>query len=88
MDPLSVDAILYREDIQTAQKLLRYTYISNNKLAARCLEVLDRLCAPALQSDFTIQDPLPFDATQNVYSGDQFGNGMEFWDWLNTAMQD
>lgn len=45
-DPTSMDARGWLQDIQTTKQLLSHPSLSNNRLAARCLEVINKLCAP------------------------------------------
>lgn len=46
-DPTSTDTPGWLQDIQTTKELLSHPSLSNNRLAARCLEVINTLCTPA-----------------------------------------
>mgnify|MGYP000856821720 CR=1 FL=1 len=66
-DPTSPDAPSWLQDIELTKKLLSHPSLSNNRLAGRCLDVINRLCSPepaiscAEQSDaqqqFVMQPP-------------------------------
>lgn len=88
-DPTHADAPSWLNDIRTTKTLLTYTS-AYNRLAARCLEVVDRLCAPVLndpEPEVMLQNPELFDGSHAMYMGDHFGT-MEFWDWSNIVLQD
>ncbi|OJK00737.1 hypothetical protein ASPACDRAFT_42227 [Aspergillus aculeatus ATCC 16872] len=52
-DPTSADAPAWLQDIEATKKLLIHPSLSNNRLAVRCLEVVNRLCSPAYTSAAT-----------------------------------
>ncbi|KAL2009100.1 hypothetical protein VTN00DRAFT_7294 [Thermoascus crustaceus] len=66
-DPTCPDAPSWLQDVEMTKKLLSHPSLSNNRLAGRCLEVINRLCSPeptvsgAEQSDvqqqFLMQPP-------------------------------
>lgn len=86
-DPTHHDSITWRGDIATTKDLLRRTATSN-RLAGRCLTVLNRL-SPELD-----QDPMQPDREvmwqgyfpDTLVPSDQFGGEMGFWDWANNEM--
>ncbi|CRG82890.1 putative transcriptional regulatory protein C139,03 [Talaromyces islandicus] len=45
-DPTSPDASSWYQDVETTKALLTHPSLSNNRLAARCLDVITRLCSP------------------------------------------
>ncbi|OJJ43461.1 hypothetical protein ASPZODRAFT_74508 [Penicilliopsis zonata CBS 506.65] len=47
-DPASPDAPSWLHDVETTKNLLAHPALSNNRLATRCLEVINRLCSPAV----------------------------------------
>lgn len=49
-DPTSTDAPSWLQEIESTKKLLVHPSLSNNRLATRCLEVVNRLCSPAYTS--------------------------------------
>lgn len=50
-DPASPDAPSWLQEIESTKALLMYPSLSNNNLAGRCLEVINRLCAPVYSSN-------------------------------------
>lgn len=82
--PTSPSAAAWLEDLRTTKDLLSCTAI-NNRLAGRCLEVMDRLCGISLegtQPEAMLQDPELFNDVHSMFVGEQ-GDGMEFLDWSN-----
>ncbi|PLN82126.1 fungal-specific transcription factor domain-domain-containing protein [Aspergillus taichungensis] len=49
-DPTSADAPAWLQDIEATKSLLLHPSLSNNRLATRCLEVINRLCSPVYSS--------------------------------------
>lgn len=45
-DPTSTDAPGWLQDIETTKQLLSHPSLSNNRLATRCLAVVNKLCTP------------------------------------------
>ncbi|KAH8703730.1 putative C6 transcription factor [Talaromyces proteolyticus] len=45
-DPTSPDTSSWYQDVETTKSLLTHPTLSNNRLAARCLDVITRLCSP------------------------------------------
>lgn len=87
-DPTHIDAPSWLNDIRATRTLLEHTS-AYNQLAARCLEVVDRLCSPVLndpEPEIVLQSSELFDGAHDMYLGDQFGT-MEFWDWSNSVLQ-
>ncbi|RDW92074.1 hypothetical protein BP5796_01468 [Coleophoma crateriformis] len=89
-DPLHADAPSWLDDIRATKTLLTHTS-TYNQLAARCLEVVNKLCSPVLddpEPEVMLQNTDLFDETHAMYLGDQFDLGtMEFWDWSNNVLQ-
>jgi transcriptional regulatory protein GAL4 len=86
--PTSPSAPSWLDDLRITKDLLSYASISN-RLAGRCLEVIDRLCAPLLeaeQPEVMLQDPGLFNDVHSMFVGDQ-GDGMEYLDWSNFGLQ-
>jgi transcriptional regulatory protein GAL4 len=50
-DPTSPDASSWYQDVETTKALLNHPSLSNNRLAARCLDVITRLCSPIPQAE-------------------------------------
>lgn len=70
------------------------SFAMSNRLAGRCLEVINRLCAPifeAEQPEQMLHDPNVFNDVQNMFIGEQgiggMGDGMEFLDWSSFGLQ-
>ncbi|KAL3418309.1 C6 transcription factor [Phlyctema vagabunda] len=87
-DPTNSDAPSWLDDIRATKNLLTYTS-AYNQLAARCLEIVDRLCSPVLndpEPEVMLQSSEIFDEAHAMYLGEQFGT-MEFWDWSNNVLQ-
>lgn len=75
-------------DIHITRDLLSNAAMSN-RLARRCLEVMDRLCALSLepeQPEPMLQDPELFNDVHSMFVGEQ-GEGMEFLDWSNFGVR-
>lgn len=49
-DPTSPDAPSWFQDVETTKTLLSHPSLSNNRLATRCLDVVNRLCSPTYSS--------------------------------------
>lgn len=88
-EPLHSDAPKWLTDVLTTKDLLQKT-ATYNRLAARCLAVLERLCAPIFgvaQPMDILQNPQvlteSFDFYANMNQNDLQFNGMEFWDMGN-----
>lgn len=84
-DPLHSDASKWLADVLTTKDLLQTT-ATYNRLAARCLAVLERLCAPIFgvaQPMDILQNPQvlteSFDFYANMNQNDFQLNRMEFW---------
>lgn len=52
-DPTSAEAPSWLQEIESTKALLMFPSLSNNNLAGRCLEVINRLCAPVYSSNPT-----------------------------------
>lgn len=86
--PTSPSAPSWLNDLRVTKDLLSYAAI-NNRLAGRCLEVINRLYAPILNSsepEAMLQDPGLFTEVQSMFVGGQH-DGMEFTDWNNFGLQ-
>ncbi|KAH8803555.1 Zn(II)2Cys6 transcription factor [Xylogone sp. PMI_703] len=86
--PTSPNAFSWLDDLRITKDLISYVATSN-PLAERCLEVIDRLCAPLLNAtepEAMLQDPGLFTNVQSMFVGDQ-GDNMEFLDWGNFGLQ-
>lgn len=86
--PLSPSAPLWLNDVHTARDLLS-SAATSNKLAKRCLEVMDRLCALSLESEQPgpmLQDPELFNDVHSMFVGEQ-GESIEFLDWNNFGLR-
>lgn len=101
-DPTSPEAPSWLQDVETTKALLTHPSLRNNRLAARCLEVINRLCSPVYaqsspepseaQQQFLMQpsgqlfNDTAFGLFQNDYGG--VGAGVDFSEWVNFAPQD
>ncbi|KAL1981234.1 hypothetical protein VTN96DRAFT_2947 [Rasamsonia emersonii] len=101
-EPTSPEAPSWLQDIETTKALLTHPSLRNNRLAARCLEVINRLCSPVYaqssaeqseaQQQFLMQpsgqlfNDTAFGLFQNDYGG--VGAGVDFSEWVNFAPQD
>jgi transcriptional regulatory protein GAL4 len=100
-DPTSPEASSWVQDVETTKALLTHPSLSNNHLAARCLDVINRLCSPVYaqnteqseaQQQFLMQpsgqlfNDTAFGLFQNEYGGN--GAGVDFSEWVNFASQD
>lgn len=86
-EPTHQNAQSWLNDILTTKDLLTQA-AANNRLASRCLNVFERLCAPVFnvsEPQEVLQNPEVFDGTFSAYTNDQL-NGMDFWDWSNTMV--
>ncbi|KAG4429339.1 hypothetical protein IFR05_015181 [Cadophora sp. M221] len=86
--PTSIHAPSWLNDLRVTKNLLSYVAVSN-RLAERCLEIIDRMCAPLLNAsepEVMLQDPNLFSDVQSMFVGDQ-GDGSEFMDWTNFGLQ-
>lgn len=86
--PASEGASTWLDDLRLTKDLISYI-ASNNSLATRCLEIIDRLCAPILSApepEAMLQDPGLFNDVQSMFVGDQAYN-TEFMDWGNFGFQ-
>jgi transcriptional regulatory protein GAL4 len=84
----SPSAPSWLSDLRVTKDLLSYAAISN-RLAGRCLEVIDRFCAMLLdaeQPEAMLQDPSLFDDVHSMFMG-KYGDGMEFLDWSSFGLQ-
>lgn len=82
--PTSPSAPSWLNDLRVTKDLLSHAAVGN-RLAGRCLEVIDRLCAPLLdaeQPEAILEDPGLFQNVHSIFEGEQ-GDGMEFLDWSN-----
>ncbi|RFU30132.1 hypothetical protein B7463_g6190, partial [Scytalidium lignicola] len=86
--PTSPAAFSWLNDLRVTKDLISYV-ATGNHLASRCLEVIDRLCAPLLNApepEAMLQDPELFTNMQSMFVGDQ-GENMEFLDWGSFGLQ-
>ncbi len=86
--PTSPSAPSWLEDLRITKNLLSFVAVSN-RLAERCLEIIDRMCAPLLNAsepEAMLQDPNLFSDVQSMFVGEQ-GDGSEFMDWTNFGLQ-
>ncbi|KAH7310325.1 putative fungal-specific transcription factor [Rhexocercosporidium sp. MPI-PUGE-AT-0058] len=86
--PTSIHAPSWLDDLRVTKNLLSYVAASN-RLAERCLEIIDRMCAPLLNAsepEIMLQDPNLFSDVQSMFVGDQ-DDGGEFMDWTNFGLQ-
>ncbi|KAH7374177.1 putative fungal-specific transcription factor [Cadophora sp. MPI-SDFR-AT-0126] len=86
--PTSPSAPSWLEDLRITKNLLSFVAV-NNRLAERCLEIVDRMCAPLLNAsepEVMLQDPNLFSDVQSMFVGEQ-GDGSEFMDWTNFGLQ-
>ncbi|KFY15564.1 hypothetical protein V492_01905 [Pseudogymnoascus sp. VKM F-4246] len=84
----SPSAPSWLDDLRITKDLLSYAAITN-RLAGRCLEVIDRFCAMLLdaeQPEAMLQDPSLFDDVHSMFVG-EYGDGMDFLDWSNFGLQ-
>ncbi|KFZ16069.1 hypothetical protein V502_05268 [Pseudogymnoascus sp. VKM F-4520 (FW-2644)] len=84
----SPSAPSWLDDLRVTKDLLSYAAITN-RLAGRCLEVIDRFCAMLLdaeQPEAMLQDPSLFDDVHSMFVG-EYGDGMDFLDWSNFGLQ-
>lgn len=84
----SAHAPAWLADLRTTKDLLSYASLTN-RLAGRCLEVIDRLCALLLdaeQPEAMLQDPALFSDVHSLFVGD-YGDGMDFLDWNSFGLQ-
>ena len=85
-DPMSLEAPSWLTDVETTKSLLSHPSLRNNRIATRCLEVVNRL----------FSFPNTTSETQQLFSGQSlaassFGMfpevdqelSMEYSDWLN-----
>ncbi len=92
-DPTSAEAPSWFQEIESTKALLMFPSLSNNNLAGRCLEVINRLCAPVYSSNpaspsgsATIQQQQP----QPIYMpfADQLFNDPTFGSMFPDVNQD
>lgn len=86
--PTSPSAPSWLEDLRITKNLLSFVAVSN-RLAERCLDIIDRMCAPLLNAsepEAMLQDPNLFSDVQSMFVGEQ-GDGSEFMDWTNFGLQ-
>jgi transcriptional regulatory protein GAL4 len=102
-DPTSTDAPSWLQDIEATKNLLMHPSLSTNRLAARCLQVVNRLCSPAYTStaaDRTAgQPPILMQFPDQLFNDPTFGTmfpdvdqelnlgGMDFSEWVNYTPQ-
>ncbi|GIK01125.1 lactose regulatory protein lac9 and GAL4-like protein [Aspergillus viridinutans] len=78
-DPTSTDAPAWLQDVETTKKLLTHPSLSNNRLATRCLEVVNRLCSPAYTSSVSdgstaVQPPMLMQFSDQLLNDPMFGS--------------
>lgn len=78
-DPTSTDAPAWLQDVETTKKLLTHPSLSNNRLATRCLEVVNRLCSPTYTSSVSdgstpIQPPMLMQFSDQLLNDPMFGS--------------
>ncbi|KAK0123818.1 lactose regulatory protein lac9 and GAL4-like protein [Cadophora gregata] len=86
--PTHPSAQSWLEDLRITKNLLSFVAV-NNRLAERCLETIDRMCAPLLNAsepEILLQDPNLFNDVQSMFVGEQ-GDGSDFMDWTNFGLQ-
>ncbi|KFY39549.1 hypothetical protein V495_05890 [Pseudogymnoascus sp. VKM F-4514 (FW-929)] len=84
----SPSAPSWLDDLRVTKDLLSYAAVTN-RLADRCLEVINRFCAmlfDAEQPEAMLQDPSLFDDVHSMFVG-EYGDGMDFLDWSNFGLQ-
>ena len=101
-DPTSTEAPSWLQEIEATKKLLVHPSLSNNRLATRCLEVVNRLCSPAYTSaatDRAAGPPILMPFADQLFNDPAFGSlfpdvdqelnlsGMDFSEWVNFAPQ-
>ncbi|PWY82209.1 C6 transcription factor [Aspergillus heteromorphus CBS 117.55] len=78
-DPTSEDAPSWLQEIEATKKLLIHPTLSNNRLATRCLDVVNRLCSPAYTSAATDktagqQPPILMPFSDQLFNHPTFGS--------------
>ncbi|KAF4222679.1 hypothetical protein CNMCM8980_007841 [Aspergillus fumigatiaffinis] len=78
-DPTSTDAPAWLQDVETTKKLLTHPSLSNNRLATRCLEVVNRLCSPTYTSSVSdgstpVQPPMLMQFSDQLLNDPMFGS--------------
>ncbi|KAE8306606.1 fungal-specific transcription factor domain-containing protein [Aspergillus transmontanensis] len=102
-DPTSTDAPAWLQDIEATKNLLLHPSLSSNRLAARCLQVINRLCSPAYTDTAADrpagQPPILMQFPDQLLNDPTFGamfpdvdqelnlSGMDFSDWVNYTPQ-
>ncbi|PYI07059.1 C6 transcription factor [Aspergillus sclerotiicarbonarius CBS 121057] len=101
-DPTSTEAPSWLQEIEATKKLLVHPSLSNNRLATRCLEVVNRLCSPAYTSAATNRNagpPILMPFADQLFNDPTFGSlfpdvdqelnlsGMDFSEWVNFTPQ-
>ncbi|KAL1870049.1 hypothetical protein Plec18167_007567 [Paecilomyces lecythidis] len=99
-DPTNADAPSWLQDIDTTRRLLSHPTLSTNRLAGRCLDVINRLCSPIVttttgaeqyaQQQLMMHSPghlfndNPF---SNLFPPDFQGGAVDFSEWVNFPSQ-
>ncbi|GMF68521.1 unnamed protein product [Aspergillus oryzae] len=102
-DPTSTDAPAWLQDIEATKNLLLHPSLSSNRLAARCLQVINRLWSPAYADTAADrpagQPPILMQFPDQLLNDPTFGamfpdvdqelnlGGMDFSDWVNYTPQ-
>lgn len=74
-DPTSTHAPGWLQDIETTKTLLSHPSLSNNRLATRCLAVVNKLCSPVYYYPTTSTGANTATAAANVKHEGQDGGG-------------
>ena len=97
-DPTSPEAPCWFEDVETTKSLLSHPSLRNNRVAARCLAVVNRLCSPTFSgttaSSNQGQQPFFMPFPDQFLAQPSFGmfpdvdqevsmNGIVYSDWFN-----